>query len=221
MPDPPLSRLLPGNPENLLSREARQRIGRAFLEYDLIRKQALSAIEIRYRAEPCGLSFSEYLFKGQAGIDFAESRMKAARTVLRAEAEEYGNLGLPGREFREIIEGKIDEMVYSLEFSSLQRDALGTEFLWPAPPTTNETTSDEDVPEVVVPSRSIESIAGADRVEKYRTTVTGQSKGDFAATMGIDPKTLRSLLTTKKASPDTWLALANGMRMKLHELLGD
>ncbi len=125
MPDLPLPELTPGNPENLLSHDARQRIGRAWVEHDLIRKRALSALDTRYRAEPAGCAdFMEYLGKGQAGIDFIESRIKAAGVVLRAEAEEYGNLGLPGREFREIMEGSIDEMAYSLEFSTLQRDAL-------------------------------------------------------------------------------------------------
>ena len=74
----------------------------------------------------------EYLCTGEAGIDFAESRIKAASVVLRAEAEEYGNLGLPGRKFREIMEAKVDEMAYSLEFSTLQTEALEAEFLWPA-----------------------------------------------------------------------------------------
>ena len=124
MPDLPLPELTPGNPENLLSHDARQRIGRAWVEHDLIRKRALSALDTRYRAEPAGCAdFMEYLGKGQAGIDFIESRIKAAGVVLRAEAEEYGNLGLPGREFREIMEGSIDEMAYSLEFSTLQRCA--------------------------------------------------------------------------------------------------
>ncbi len=56
--------------------------------------------------------------------------MEATRIVLRAEAEEYGKLGLPDRDFREIMRTRIDSMVYSLEFSTLQRDALEAEFLW-------------------------------------------------------------------------------------------
>ena len=42
MPNLPLPNLTPGDPENLLSHDARQRIGRACAEYDLIRKRALS-----------------------------------------------------------------------------------------------------------------------------------------------------------------------------------
>jgi hypothetical protein len=70
--------------------------------------------------------------RGNAFIDFTESRMKAARVVLRVEAEEYGKLGMPDRDFREIMRTKIEEFVYSLEFSALQRDALEAEFLWSA-----------------------------------------------------------------------------------------
>jgi hypothetical protein len=127
----PLPGLMPDDPENRLSHDARQRIGAALIESDRIRKQALSALEIRYRAKASGdVGFMEYLATGNALIDFTESRMKAARVVLRVEAEEYGKLGMPDRDFREIMRTKIEEFVYSLEFSALQRDALEAEFLW-------------------------------------------------------------------------------------------
>lgn len=58
--------------------------------------------------------------------------MDAARTVIRAEAEEYGRLGLLGPRFREIMRMRIESTVYSFEFSNMQRDALDAEFLWPA-----------------------------------------------------------------------------------------
>jgi hypothetical protein len=131
MSDLPLPGLTPGDPENRLSHDARQRIGAALVESDRIRKQALSGLEIRYRAEASGdVRFMEYLATGNAFIDFTESRMKAARVVLRVEAEEYGKLGMPDHDFREIMRTKIEEFVYSLEFSALQRDALEAEFLW-------------------------------------------------------------------------------------------
>ncbi len=161
--------------------------------------------------------------KGTAFVELTESRMESARTVLRAEAEEYrklrlgdlrierwyemrtrravnaeGNrrdpndvaLGNPRRHvmkegpalfyqiIREIIQERIDGIVYSLELSNMQRDALEAEFLWPAhrepensvePDTakTEDTLSQrqkqESNPPPVSP-RSTESRAGADRI---------------------------------------------------------
>jgi hypothetical protein len=123
---------LPPYPENLLSRDARQRIERAWDEYDLIKAQALAALENRYRADPNGCDdFMQFLSRGQAGIDFAESRIRAASAVHRAEAEEFGKLGLPGHEFRGIMEDKIETMGNSMEFSTLQKAAFKTEFMRP------------------------------------------------------------------------------------------
>ena len=215
MPDLPLPKLTPGDPENRLSHEARQRIARAFLEYDLIRKRALSAIDL-----------GGYWNTPQEETEKRKANLEAIRVVLRTEADEYGKLGLPGREFQEIIRTKIEAAVNSLGFSHVQRDVLEAEFLWPPEVTlpdfggveASDTPEDEAETES---SRSIESIPGANRVEKYRTTVSGLGKIDFAISLGIDPKTLRSLLKTKETSPETWLAVANGMRMKLDELLKD
>jgi hypothetical protein len=49
----PLPGLMPGDPENHLSHEARQRIAAALLEYDRMRKQARSAIELRGYSKIC------------------------------------------------------------------------------------------------------------------------------------------------------------------------
>lgn len=225
MPDLPLPRLTPDNPENRLSHHARQRIARAFVEYNLILARALSAIDI-----------GGYWNTPQEGIEKNRAALEAIRVVLRVEADEYAKLGLPGREFREIIRTKIEEFVGSLEFSHVQRDVLEAEFLWPPEvvlpdfgPGPAPSASDGDVEASDTPadeaeiesSRSIESKAGADRVERYRTTVSGLGKVEFANDIGIDPKTYRNLLKTKKASPETWLTLAHGMHMTREELLGN
>jgi hypothetical protein len=217
----PLPRLTPDDPENLLSHEARQRIARAFLEYDRIRKQALSAIEIRHLAEPGDLSLSEYLSTGQARIDFVESRLKAVRAVLQVEMEEYEKLGLSGRRFREIMEERIDECVYSLEFSILQRDALKAEFLWPAHQESEErpgTAESTARIEVVTPSRSISNHQAAARVKAYIGR-SGSIYETFAARAGISSRTLNSLIKTGAASPSTWNAVAGAMNIEASELL--
>jgi hypothetical protein len=132
MPDRPLRKLAPGKrdyPENLLSEEARQRIERAWSKYWLVRRQAEASIELRWEAGGGELGYMEYLSKGQAYIDFVESRMRAARIVLLAKAEEYGKLGLPVREFRDIMENEVQAVTYSLEFRDAQKLFLEEEFV--------------------------------------------------------------------------------------------
>ena len=91
----PLYKLPPCDPENLLSRESRQRIQAAYMAAERIKIQTLSRLQTRYRSEPSrGVGFSEYLSTGSAFIDLTESTMEAARTVLRAQAAEFQKLGL-------------------------------------------------------------------------------------------------------------------------------
>ena len=132
MSDLPLPNISPDNPENKLSKDARHRIGQAVIESELLTAQTLNAIELRWQAEakPDDIAFWDYLSLGQAHIDFIESRLSAARMVLRVEAEEYGKLGLPGREFREIMRDLVEAWADSREFSHTQRAALEMEFVW-------------------------------------------------------------------------------------------
>lgn len=112
MSDLPLPGLRPDDPENRLSFDARQRIARAFLEYNLIRQRALSAIDI-----------GGYWNTPQEETEKRKANLEAIRIVLRTEAEEYGKLDLPGREFRDIIRGRIEEAVDSLGFSHVHLEA--------------------------------------------------------------------------------------------------
>jgi hypothetical protein len=62
-----LPALSPRDPENLLSRESRQRIHAAYMAAELIKIETLSRLETRYRAEPSlGIGFAEYLNSGTA-----------------------------------------------------------------------------------------------------------------------------------------------------------
>jgi hypothetical protein len=177
MSPPPLPRLTPDDPENRLSDEARQRISAALYDFDRIKKQALAAIETRYLAEsPGGVSFWEYMGTGSAFIELIESRMQAARTVLRVEAEEYRKLGLPGHQFRQIMEEKIEAMVYSMEFSTLQRDALEAEFLrsWHREPEEQPGSDERSAAERVkafMEQKSLDIPAFARRIRKSTRTV--------------------------------------------------
>jgi len=207
VPDPP------PYPENLLSPKARERIERAWDEYDLIRKRALSALDTRYRAEPGGCAdFMEYLGNGQAGIDFAESRIKAASAVLRVEAEEYGKLRLPGREFREIMEGKIDETAYSLEFSTLQSDALKAEFMRPA-----HQEPDEKPGSV---GSSTEPVPAKDRVKAYMEK-NHLDNSAFAKKINASVRTVGSVLAGVRVGKQTRIAVAKELRTTPDDLFPD
>ena len=118
------------------------------------------------------------------------------------------------------IRGRIEEAVDSLGFSHVQRDVFEAEFLWPAPSTNNETSLEEMMNRKSCPRGVLKAKPGQIS-PKYRRTVSGLGKIDFAISLGIDPKTYWSLLKTKKAAPETWLAVANGMGLKLDELLKD
>lgn len=207
MSDLPLPRLMPDDPENLLSTEARQRVSRALLEYERIRKRARSAIELR-----------GYWGMPQGSIDLREADMDAARTVLRVEAEEYAKLGLSHQKFREIMRMRIDSMIYSLELSSMQRDMLEAELLWPSSqqdpehkPNSIERSAAEKPKHIVSPS-------GAARVAAYMTS-HGLTQVDFAVQAGISERTVGRLLAGEPISKAKLADMAALMNITLEELL--
>jgi hypothetical protein len=202
----PLPGLMPDDHENLLSTEARQRISTALVESDRIRKGARSAMELRgYWGTP------------QAFIEMREADMEAARTVIRAEAEEYRKLGLPGLRFREITRMRIESMVYSLEFSNMQRDALEAEFLWLAQPeaTAGSETTHESVSST---ERTIKSASATALVAAHMKS-HAESQGDFAFKAHISEKTLGRLLRNGSASARTWAEVAKAMDTTPKKLL--
>ena len=176
--------LLPGDPQNLLSSESRQRIQAAFMAAELIKTQALSRLQTRYSAEPSrGVGFAEYLSSGSALIDLTESTMEAARTVLRAEALEYRRLGLPFSRFREIMRGNIEAAVNSLELSRLQNEALELEFVWG--------TYEQDqqvVDERRSAERSEKNVSAADRVKDFMQK-RALKIPEFAKLIGVSERT--------------------------------
>jgi hypothetical protein len=205
MPDLPLPGLTPGDPENKLSYEARQRIGRAFLEYNLIRKRALSAIDL-----------GGYWNTPQEHAEMKKAALEAIRVVLRVETEEYAKLGLSGREFREIIGAKIEEAVYSLGFSHVQRDVLEAEFLWssqrerPAPVAPADVSPEEKNPDSAehsagkqvrdfMASEDLDISAFADMIHRSQRTVGSvladvpvgnRTKAAVAKVLGTTPEEL-------------------------------
>jgi hypothetical protein len=215
----PLPRLTPDDPENRLSHEARQRIAAALMEGERIRKQTLSALEIRFRAEASSdVGFMEYLASGSAFVDFTESRMQAARAVLRVEAEEYGKLGMPDRDYREIVRTRIESMVYSLEFSTLQRDALEAEFLWPSQREQPAPVAPADLSPLVAEKKvgSVERSAG-EQVRAFMNS-KGLDKPAFAKMIKMSERTVGSVLADARVGKATRVAVAKALGTTPEEL---
>jgi lambda repressor-like predicted transcriptional regulator len=205
----PLPGLLPDDPENLLSPEARQRISTAVVEQQRIRAQVMSTLETRYRAESSGdVGFGEYLSSGSAFIDLTESHMEAARIVLRVESEEYRKLGLPDSRFREIMREKIDGLVYSLELSVLQDRALELEFVW----ATSQQAEDE--PRSV--DRS-ENVSAADRVKAFMKEKSIKVAA-FAEMIRVSKRTIESVLAGDPVGKETRVAVAKALGTTPEEL---
>ena len=210
----PLPGLHPDDPENLLSPEARQRISRALVDSQRIRAQVMSTLETRYRAESSGdVGFGEYLSSGSAFIDLTESRMEAARTILRVESEEYRKecrkLGLPDSRFREIMRERIEGLVYSIELSSLQNSALELEFVW----ATSQQAEDE--PRSVEPSEK--NVSAADRVKAFMDEKSLDVLG-FARKIGKSKRTVESVLAGKPVGKDSRVAVAKALGITPEEL---
>jgi hypothetical protein len=116
-----LSRLLPDDPENLLSVEARKRIQRALVAAERFIWEAEHLIEKR-KLE----TFSE-----RAEAVRKEARFKNARTALSAHHKEFSRLIIPVQKFRQIMREEIDSAANSFQLSSVERRLLENEFFYP------------------------------------------------------------------------------------------
>jgi hypothetical protein len=121
MDDWPLSRLLPDDPRNRLSTDARRRVDRAHVEADAIRLRA--EVDIKSKGTPVARADS---IRGRANL-------KAAKHVLGVLSEEYGKLCLSFRDFSDIMHQEIEGAVNSLELSGIEQRLLQTELLFPPP----------------------------------------------------------------------------------------
>ncbi len=210
MSDLRLPGLLPDDPKNLLSYASRQRIAKAHMVAERIRTEALSTLQTRYRAEhPAGVSFAEYLRRGSAFVELTESDMKAARTVLGTEAEEYRKLGLPDSRYSEIMRGQIEGAVNSLELSRLQNQMLELEFVWGASGHVDDEGRSAE--------RCEKNISAADRVRTFMDR-KGLTIHQFAVTFGISDRTVASVLAGVPVGKRTRVAVANALGSTPEEL---
>jgi ribosome-binding protein aMBF1 (putative translation factor) len=108
--------LLPDDPQNRLSKSARQRVIRAQLESERIRWEAEAKIEARRLSEE-----KERQLRNQADL-------KGVRTVLRVLAVEYDAAGFSLREYWDAMREEIESAANSLSLYSTQRRLLQVEF---------------------------------------------------------------------------------------------
>jgi len=126
-----LPRLLPTDPKNVLSVEARKRIHRAIIEADNYVWEAEVAIEKRGmdRFGPKAYSLRN------------EANFKKATAALSVYRREFSRIDIPERKFREIMREEIESASYSLELSDVQRRFLENKFFFPEENTTQPRTS--------------------------------------------------------------------------------
>jgi hypothetical protein len=113
--------LLPGDPKNLLSVDARKRIHRAIIDADKFVWEAEVAIESR------GLDrYSEKAYSLRKDANF-----KKAKAALAVHHREFSRINIPVKQFRQIMREEIDSASGSLGLSGVQRGLLENQFFFP------------------------------------------------------------------------------------------
>jgi ribosome-binding protein aMBF1 (putative translation factor) len=167
-----LPRLLPDDPENLLSYEARKRIQRAQIESD------------RFIWEAEDFADEDEIDEEESKLARSEASKKKAKNVLSVMHEEYSRLRLPEPKFRECMKLEIESACNSLQISEAQRHAFESQFYFPK--------ELEEHPQNVPPVRAVES---------KKTTIGEQIKSlceeckltpdDLAEKMELDFRTVQ------------------------------
>jgi len=122
MEELPLPGLLPGDPENRLSAQARRRVSRARIECNRIQWEALAAARARQLSDE----------KTRYALNQAD--LKGARTVLKVLAAEYADAGLNLKEFWAAMRDEIDGVANSFSLLDAQRRLLEAEEPYAATP---------------------------------------------------------------------------------------
>jgi hypothetical protein len=119
MDDLPLSGLVPGDPKNRLSAQARRRVSRARIECNRIQWEAHATADARHLSD----EKTRYLVN--------QADLKGARMVLKVLAAEYVDAGLNLKEFWAAMRDEIEGAANSLSLYDTQRRLLDAEFLTP------------------------------------------------------------------------------------------
>jgi DNA-binding transcriptional regulator YiaG len=119
MEEPPLPGLVPGDPKNRLSKQARRRVARARAECDRIQWEAIATAHARHLSD----EKTRYLTN--------QADLKGARIVLKVLAAEYVDAGLNLKDFWAAMREEIESTANSLSLYDAQRRLLEAEFLTP------------------------------------------------------------------------------------------
>jgi hypothetical protein len=120
-----LPRLLPDDPKNLLSVEARKRIQRAIIESDKFVWKAEVLIKKLHLDERKDRDLRK------AQLLRNEANFNKAKAIISAHRHEFSKLDIPERRYREIIREEIESASNSMELYDVQRRLLETEFFFP------------------------------------------------------------------------------------------
>src|SRR5512146_1348287 len=96
------------DPQNFLSAAARRRIGTAMSEALLLRERVENDVQTRFESQEKIEDLLEYMGRGKAAIDIANSRLRSAQIVLTAEMKEYRAVGIYGPQLSAIAEDLIE-----------------------------------------------------------------------------------------------------------------
>lgn len=119
MEELPLSGLLPGDPENRLSEQARRRVARARIECNRIQWEAIATAQARHLSD----EKTSYLTN--------QADLKGARLALKVLAAEFVDAGLNLKEFWAAMREEIESVSNSFSLHDAQRRLLEAEFLTP------------------------------------------------------------------------------------------
>jgi len=119
MEELPLPGLIPGDPRNRLSAQARRRVARADAECNRIQWEAVATAQARHLSD----AKTRYLTN--------QADLKGARVILKVLAAEYADAGLNLKEFWAAIRDEIESVSNSFSLHDAQRRLLEAEFLMP------------------------------------------------------------------------------------------
>jgi DNA-binding XRE family transcriptional regulator len=170
--------LLPDDPQNLLSREARKRIQRALIEGDTFIWEAEAAIETQ--------SFN------RTGITARrlrnEANFKKAKAFLSAYRTEFSQLSLSDQQYRKIMKSEIEAASDSLQLYGSQRRLLETEFFF------QEEQPAKPSPSPSAPKMPAETIAA--QIERLRAECR-LTVEDLAEALDVEPRSVYRHLSGK------------------------
>jgi len=217
---PKLPGLMPSDPRNKLSYEARQRIYDAIAEAEKIQWEAEARI-LTDDLDSYGLASRRLRNK---------SNFKAAKMVMQVVRDEYQGAGLADRELRDSMDNEIDSIVNSWDLNGAQKHILTLEFA-----SSRVVGKPPSIPKAITPiaepvsqpktkrrpnriPTTVNNLAAAVRMETF-IAASPLTQTDFATQAGTSDRTLRSFRATGKIRGDIFTRIAIAMGLTREELM--